>query len=151
MVSLYRSWSLVQQGASREARDYNHNRNNQNHNHNHHHHHNPFSLFRSNTRASSRDSFAYSFGYQTPSEDLTALTSPSPVHVSQLSYSDQLEDYIVRYKRRPPDIKHWPYGPYWPRHFDGLLLNTPRHLWSAPREPELLAKDDFGRRLHGRG
>ncbi|RUS91741.1 hypothetical protein EGW08_000449, partial [Elysia chlorotica] len=64
------------------------------------------------------------------------------------SYSDQLEDYIVRYKRRPPDIKHWPYGPYWPRHFDGLLLNSPRHLWSAPREPELLAIGDFGRRLH---
>ncbi|KAK3798821.1 hypothetical protein RRG08_007178 [Elysia crispata] len=148
MVSLYRSWSLVQQGTSRtEARDYSRSSsNNSHHNHHHHHHHrNGFSLFRSHTRTESRDSFAFSFGSQTRSED---LTSPSPLHVSQLSYSDQLEDYIVRYKRRPPDIKYWPYGPYWPRHFDGLLLNTPRHLWSAPREPELLAKDEFGRRLH---
>ena len=144
MVSLYRSWSLVQQGSSRaDAREYNNNNRRSSNNS-----HNPFSLFRSHTRADSRNSIAYSCCSQTPSE---GFYSPSPLHVSQLSYSDQLEDYIIRYKRRPPDIKHWPYGPYWPRHFDGLLLNTPRHLWSAPREPELLATGEFGRRLHGRG
>ncbi|GFO12547.1 cytosolic carboxypeptidase 2-like [Plakobranchus ocellatus] len=139
MVSLYRSWSLVQQRTNRtDNRDYHLN---------HQHHHAPphLRLFRSHTRASSQESFAFSFASDPACE---GLRSPSPLHVSQLSYSDQLEDYIIRYKRRPPDIKYWPYGPYWPRHFDGLLLNTPRHLWSAPREPEPLATAAFGRRLH---
>ncbi|KAH9508360.1 Cytosolic carboxypeptidase 2 [Bulinus truncatus] len=44
------------------------------------------------------------------------------------SYSSQLQDYIFRFRRRPSDVKHWPYGPYWPDEFEGKLVDTPRHL-----------------------
>lgn len=72
-----------------------------------------------------------------------------PLYICYLSYSDQLEDYISRYKRRPQDIKYWPYGPYWPSQFEGLLLNTPRHLWKDTPGQEPLATGEYGRHLLG--
>ncbi|BFZ21529.1 hypothetical protein BsWGS_24568 [Bradybaena similaris] len=81
---------------------------------------------------------------QVPGSASDATTAP---YVAQLSYTDQLEAFISRYKRRPADIKHWPYGPYWPGHFKGLLLNTPRHLAVGLRGPEPLAVGEFARHL----
>lgn len=75
-----------------------------------------------------------------------------PFLSGHLTYTGQLEDYISKYKRRPDDIKYWPYGPYWPRHFDGFLLNTPRHKWAkrVPDEDNMLAIGDYGRMLNGK-
>lgn len=79
----------------------------------------------------------------------TVSDETSPHYVGHLSYTDQLEAFIGRYKRRPADIRYWPYGPYWPGHFEGLLLNTPRHLVAGLAGRELLAVGEFGRHLLG--
>ena len=67
---------------------------------------------------------------------------PVTSKVSYVSYSQQLEEYINKYKTRPPDIKFWPYGPYWPRVYDTEILPTPRHITTCPNEPEPLATND---------
>ncbi|VDI71366.1 Hypothetical predicted protein [Mytilus galloprovincialis] len=51
---------------------------------------------------------------------------------SYWNYSEQLEDFIARYKTRPPDIKFWPYGPYWPKYHEREILETPRFIKTAP-------------------
>ncbi|CAC5383170.1 AGBL2_3 [Mytilus coruscus] len=51
---------------------------------------------------------------------------------SYWNYSEQLEDFIARYKTRPPDIKFWPYGPYWPKYHEKEILETPRFMKTAP-------------------
>lgn len=52
-------------------------------------------------------------------------------------YSRQLEEFISKYKRRPMDIKFWPYGPYWPSNGRDILLETPTFVRTHPnvREP----------------
>ncbi|CAG5127076.1 unnamed protein product [Candidula unifasciata] len=75
------------------------------------------------------------------SETYKDVTIPS--YVGHLSYTDQLEAFISRYKRRPADIKYWPYGPYWPAHFEGLLLDTPRHLVVGLQGCEPLVVGEF--------
>lgn len=70
--------------------------------------------------------------------------SPPPIYskISYLSYSQQLEEYINKYKTRPPDIKFWPYGPYWPQYYDGEILVTPKHISDCPLEDEPLAETE---------
>ena len=48
--------------------------------------------------------------------DGAPVAPPVASRVALKTYSQQLEDYITRYRCRPPDIKFWPYGPYWPRY-----------------------------------
>ncbi|CAD5114345.1 DgyrCDS3484 [Dimorphilus gyrociliatus] len=58
-------------------------------------------------------------------------------------YSQHLEEFISKYKTKPPDIKYWPYGPYWPPHYYGPLLQTPKHLRTMPDYIEpLFCKDN---------
>ncbi|XP_021377488.1 cytosolic carboxypeptidase 2-like isoform X18 [Mizuhopecten yessoensis] len=59
---------------------------------------------------------------------------------SYWNYSEQLEEFISRYKTRPPDIKFWPYGPYWPKFYDSEVLETPKHLNTSPKYKEPLAR-----------
>lgn len=66
-----------------------------------------------------------------PQTDITAYTH-------QLSYSAQLKDYITRFKKRPSDIKHWPYGPYWPNELNSIVLDTPRHIYTCINHVEPL-------------
>lgn len=57
------------------------------------------------------------------------------------NYSEQLEKFITKYKTRPPDIKFWPYGPYWPKRFScDVILHTPRFISKSVEfsEPLLL-------------
>lgn len=56
----------------------------------------------------------------------------------QVRYSQQLADFIRRYKTRPQDIKFWPYGPYWPTQYFGPLHATPRHNRTVPKFDEPL-------------
>lgn len=51
---------------------------------------------------------------------------------SYWNYSEQLEEFIARYKTRPPDIKFWPYGPYWPKYHEREILETPRFIKTVP-------------------
>ncbi|KAK3087050.1 hypothetical protein FSP39_000988 [Pinctada imbricata] len=67
----------------------------------------------------------------TASEALQA-TANNLLKTSFWNYSEQLEEFISRYKTRPPDIKFWPYGPYWPKYYDTEILETPRHCSTCP-------------------
>ena len=53
-------------------------------------------------------------------------------------YAKQLEEFILKFKTCPPDIKFWPYGPYWPDHYYGPLYETPKHIRASPWQPELM-------------
>ena len=53
-------------------------------------------------------------------------------------YATQLEQFIAKYKAPPPDIKYWPYGPYWPDHYYGEILDTPKYIRTIPAHPEPL-------------
>ena len=80
--------------------------------------------------------------------DGAPVAPPVASRVALRTYSQQLEDYITRFRCRPPDIKFWPYGPYWPRYHDGVKLDTPRFLntvpaYDEPRAPKL--RDEDGR------
>ena len=59
---------------------------------------------------------------------------------STWNYSEQLQDFISRYKTRPPDIKFWPYGPYWPKSYEEEVQETPRHIKCSPKSIEPLVK-----------
>lgn len=58
-------------------------------------------------------------------------------------YSQQLEEFINKYKTKPPDIKFWPYGPYWPPHYYGPLVTTPKHSRTMPSFIEPLCFKGF--------
>ncbi|KAK7475648.1 hypothetical protein BaRGS_00033141 [Batillaria attramentaria] len=64
--------------------------------------------------------------------DTVPVAPPVASRVGLRSYSQQLEEYITRFRSRPPDIKFWPYGPYWPRYYEGVTLDTPRFLLKVP-------------------
>lgn len=73
--------------------------------------------------------------------DVAPVAPPVGSRVGLHSYSQQLEEYISRYRSRPPDIKFWPYGPYWPRYYEGVILETPRFLCKfAPFQESLAPK-----------
>lgn len=61
------------------------------------------------------------------------------------SYSEQLAQFIAKFKRRPPDIRYWPYGPYWPKYYDYIILETPKLLHDAvyPKKEPLWTNKDF--------
>nr|XP_022332563.1 cytosolic carboxypeptidase 2-like isoform X28 [Crassostrea virginica]XP_022332571.1 cytosolic carboxypeptidase 2-like isoform X28 [Crassostrea virginica] len=73
------------------------------------------------------------------SEILQTAAANNLLKTSYWNYSEQLEDFIARYKTRPPDIKFWPYGPYWPKYYEDEVQETPRHLnnWPSDVEPLL--------------
>ena len=64
-----------------------------------------------------------------------------------LRYAEQLEEFIHKHKAKPPDIKHWPYGPYWPPFYYGLVIQTPKLLSVSPRHSEPLWRRDWGKYL----
>ena len=68
--------------------------------------------------------------------------SPGGEHDSNyrtyVRYAQQLEEFILKYKASPPDIKFWPYGPYWPPDIQGPVEETPRHNRQLPAHDELL-------------
>lgn len=73
------------------------------------------------------------------SEILQTAAASNLLKTSYWNYSEQLEDFIARYKTRPPDIKFWPYGPYWPKFYEDEVQETPKHLdnWPSYVEPLL--------------
>ena len=61
-------------------------------------------------------------------------------------YTDELCDFIATYKASPPDIKFWPYGPYWPEDFRPVLHHPPKHIREIPADAEpFLELADCGR------
>lgn len=68
----------------------------------------------------------------------TLRAQNSILKTSFWNYSEQLEEFIARYKTRPPDIKFWPYGPYWPKFYDSIVLETPKHIRKIPTHKEPL-------------
>ena len=69
----------------------------------------------------------------------------SLLKTSYWNYSEQLEEFISRYKTRPPDIKFWPYGPYWPKYYDTEILETPRLSSVSPPYIEPLLRRNIGK------
>ncbi|KAL8585690.1 hypothetical protein ACOMHN_022337 [Nucella lapillus] len=105
----------------------------------------PLSL--SQLRERDRTRFA---SFLSDDSDVTSVAPPVASRVGLKTYSQQLKDYITRYRCRPPDIKFWPYGPYWPRDHDGVHLDTPRFLRTVPpflepRAPRLRDEDETSR------
>ncbi|XP_013412947.1 cytosolic carboxypeptidase 2 [Lingula anatina] len=47
-------------------------------------------------------------------------------------YSEELERFLTKFKRPPPDFKYWPYGPYWPHNYKNVVLETTRHIRTPP-------------------
>lgn len=54
-----------------------------------------------------------------------------------MRYAEELEVYIQKNRAPPPDIQHWPYGPYWPKGY-GPSVETPKFIRSAPSYEEPL-------------
>ena len=65
------------------------------------------------------------------------MTTPL-YHRTYVRYADVLEAFISKYKSRPPDIKFWPYGPYWPADSQGPAIQTPHHIRIIQEIPEPL-------------
>lgn len=59
-----------------------------------------------------------------------------------VSYTRELEAYILRNHASPPDMEYWPYGPYWPKtkqdEPDWIIFETPKHIRRHPRIVEPL-------------
>ena len=54
-----------------------------------------------------------------------------------MRYAEELEVYISKNRAPPPDIQHWPYGPYWPKG-EGPSIGTPKFIRSVPSYDEPL-------------
>ena len=90
------------------------------------------------------------------SDDVTAAERSDTFMRTFVRYTEELEDYISKHRAPPPDIRYWPYGPYWPSRAgsEGPVIGTPKHVRQLPGYKEPLwhrlhdGRERLGHRLH---